>query len=43
MPFRIGGRVGIREFVDDKRTSILGKGAGGIGCGWVLLGQGSRP
>ena len=29
------GRGGIREFVNDRQTSILGKGADGTGCGWV--------
>jgi hypothetical protein len=36
----IGG--GIREFVNGQ-TSIPGKGADGIGCGWVPVGESSRP
>ena len=35
-------RGGIWEFVN-YTDSIPGKGAGGIGCGWVPVGQSLRP
>ena len=36
----VGG--GTWEFVNDARTSIPGKGADGIWCGWVPVGQNLR-
>ena len=35
----VGGSM--REFMYNRRTSIPGKGTGGIGCGWVPVGHSS--